>query len=91
MEWKRLSIVQRHKSRGIKTWYLRENDGGRISYRSLGTASKKTATECLQRLLVLRFALPGETFEKISIRGAMEAFLDRPNLKRNSVEHQRAL
>lgn len=86
MQWKRLSVVQRHKSRGIRTWYLRENDGGRVSYHSLGTTCKKVAEECLQRLLVLRFALPGESSQKISIKVAVNHFLDRPSLKTNSVE-----
>lgn len=86
MEWKHLSVVQRHKSRGIKTWYLRENSRGVISYRSLGTTCKKVAKECLQRLLVLRFALPGEASEKIPVKDSMNRFLDRPSLKGNSVE-----
>ena len=86
MEWKHLSVVQRHKSRGIKTWYLREKSNGVISYKSLGTTCRKVAEECLQRLLVLRFALPGESSEKISVKDSVNRFLDRPSLKGNSVE-----
>lgn len=91
MEWKRLSVVQRHKSRGIRTWYLRENSGGVISYRSLGTTCKKVAEECLQRLLVLRFAMPGEVLEGVPMEGAVREFLERPNLKMGSVEQYRRI
>ena len=91
MEWKRLSVVQRHKSRGIKTWYLRENSGGVISYRSLGTTCKRVAEECLQRLLVLRFAMPGEVLEGVPMEGAVREFLERPGLKMGSVEQYRRI
>lgn len=82
--WLRLSIVQRHKSRGIKTWYLRENDHGYISYRSLGTTQKTVAQQCLQRLLVLRFALPWETPTSIFMDPLIEKFVARPSLKAES-------
>ncbi len=80
MEWKRLSIVQRHKSRGIKTWYLREYSSGKISYKSLGTTCRRVAQECLHRLLVLRFSLPGEASAEIPLRKMMDSFLSRANL-----------
>lgn len=86
MEWKKLSIVQRHKARGIKTWYLRENFNGKISYKSLGTKNKKTAEACLQRLLVLRFAMPGEYTHTIDVEEAAKCFLSRPGLNANSAE-----
>lgn len=85
MEWKRLSIVRRHKSRGIMTWYLRENSSGRVKYKSLGTTNRKVAEECLHRLLVLRFALPGERVTSIPLNNAVEDFLARPNLCAGSI------
>jgi site-specific recombinase XerD len=86
MEWKKLSIVQRHKAREIKTWYLRENSAGRISYKSLGTKNKRTAEACLQRLLVLRFALPGEYANSVDIKEIAKRFLSRPGINANSAE-----
>ncbi|MEE0876299.1 MAG: site-specific integrase [Fibrobacteraceae bacterium] len=85
-EWNRLSIVQRHKSRGIKTWYLRENSDGKISYRSLGTKNKRTAEACLQRLLVLRFRIPGECLKTAELKEMIDKFLSRPSLKKNSID-----
>lgn len=44
---KRYSIVQRHKSRGIKTWYGRIADGPLVRYVSLGVTRKADAMEWL--------------------------------------------
>ena len=87
--WVRLSIVQRHKSRGIKTWYLRENDHGHISYHSLGTTQKSVAQQCLQRLLVLRFAFPWENSLPMDIDSLIDRFVARPSLKKESAEQYR--
>lgn len=37
------SLVQRHKSRGIKTWYVRTSNNGRESFKSTGTSVKAEA------------------------------------------------
>ncbi len=87
--WVRLSIIQRHKSRGILTWYLRENDHGRIGYRSLGTTRKSVAQQCLQRLLVLRFAFPWECSLSKDIGPMLERFCARASLKAGSAEQYR--
>lgn len=89
--WNRLSIVQRHKCRGIKVWYLRENCGGHISYRSLGTTSKSVAQQCLQRLLVLRFAMPWETGEHLDTKKLVDLFVARPSLKGDSAAQYRRI
>lgn len=89
--WLRLSIVQRHKSRGIKTWYLRENDNGRISYHSLGTTQKSVAQQCLQRLQVLRFAFPWEKGISTDMESLVESFVARPSLKKESAEQYRRI
>lgn len=87
--WVRLSIIQRHKSRGIKTWYLRENDHGHISYHSLGTTQKSVAQQCLQRLLVLRFAFPWENPQPMDMASLIDRFVARPSLKKESAEQYR--
>lgn len=89
--WLRLSIVQRHKSRGIKTWYLRENDNGHISYHSLGTIQKSVAQQCLQRLLVLRFAFPWEKSIHTDMDSLVEGFVKRPSLKKESANLYRRI
>lgn len=89
--WLRLSIVQRHKSRGIKTWYLRENDNGSVRYHSLGTTQKSVAQQCLQRLLVLRFAFPWEKSVHTDMDSLVEGFVARPSLKKESAELYRRI
>ena len=84
--WNHLSIIQRHKSRGIKVWYLRENSHGQIHYRSLGTTNKSVAQQCLQRLLVLRFALPWENPIPKDMGSLAQEFVSRPSLKKDSAE-----
>ena len=87
--WVRLSIVQRHKYRGVMTWYLRENNHGHIVYRSLGTTQKSVAQQCLQRLLVLRFAFPWEKTVSMDIVTMQKRFCERPSLKEDSAEQYR--
>lgn len=89
--WNRLSIVQRHKSRGIKTWYLRENAEGCIRYRSLGTTHKTVAEQCLQRLLVQRFVLPWEKTVPQDMDSLIDKFVARPTLKSNSADQYRRI
>ena len=44
------SISQRKKNIGITTWYLRTNAGGKVTYKSLKTKSKKEAAAKLAQL-----------------------------------------
>ena len=50
---KRYSVVQRHKSRGIRTWYGRifDMDDGSVQYVSLGVEKKKEALAWRDRII----------------------------------------
>lgn len=49
------SISQRKKNVGILTWYLRTNVGGRVTYKSLKTTSKKEAAAALAQINAQKF------------------------------------
>ena len=49
------SISQRKKNIGILTWYLRTNAGGRVTYKSLKTTSKKEASAALAQINAQKF------------------------------------
>lgn len=49
------SISQRKKNVGILTWYLRTNAGGRVTYKSLKTTSKKEAAAALAQINAQKF------------------------------------
>lgn len=51
------SIQQRHKSKGIMTWYLRTCSGGKQKFESLHTTKKGEAMQILQSLKI-RQAMP---------------------------------
>lgn len=50
------SISQRKKNVGILTWYLRTNVGGRVTYKSLKTTSKKEASAALAQISAQRYS-----------------------------------
>lgn len=59
---------QLHKSRGIKTWYLREYEDGKTRYVSLKTSSAKTAQEIVDRMNAARF-FPGTVVSELDSLG----------------------
>ena len=74
---KKFSVVQRHKSRGIKTWYGRtyDTDTGAVQYVSLGVEKKKDAMAWRDRMIGEQLSGRTVSVVDISIAGSIEAFL----------------
>lgn len=43
MDMEKYTLIQRHKSRGIRTWYIRISNEGKVSYKSTSTSVKTEA------------------------------------------------
>ena len=69
------SIVQRHKSSGIKTWYLRTYQDGKTSFKSLKTESKKQATEMLERIKLAKYLPQAVDPNDVPIVGAVDGWV----------------
>ncbi len=75
---KRYSVVQRHKSRGIKTWYGRIYDkesGQPPQYVSLGVEKKKDALAWRDRMVAEQINGTNRDGENVVIENAIESFL----------------
>lgn len=74
---KKFSVVQRHKSRGIKTWYGRiyDVDTGSVQYVSLGVEKKKDAVAWRDRMISDQLNGRSLARRNVSISEAIESFL----------------
>lgn len=74
---KRFSVVQRHKSRGIKTWYGRISDpgGGPPQYVSLGVEKKKDALKWRDQQIADELSGTRRAGESVPVSVAVEKFM----------------
>lgn len=74
---KRYSITQRHKARGIKTWYGRisDPDCGSVQYVSLGTELKKEAMAWRNRMIADSLSGNDRSDEGIPVEDSIEMYL----------------
>lgn len=74
---KRYTVVQRHKSRGLKTWYGRifDTDTGSVQYVSLGVDKKKDALVWRDRMISDQLSGNVAHGEGVSVETAVESFM----------------
>lgn len=74
---KRYSVVQRHKSRGIRTWYGRifDMDDGSVQYVSLGVEKKKEALAWRDRMITEQMTGSSGKGASVSVETAIESFM----------------
>lgn len=73
---KTYTLVQRHKSRGIKTWYVRTCTNGRESFKSTGTTNKTEAMKVFTKIVTDANAASNLAIGDIFIKDEAEAFLN---------------
>lgn len=69
------SLVQRHKGRGIKTWYIRTCVNGKDSYKSTKTTNKTEAMKVFAAFVDGKKSIIDRKFEELEIREEFERFM----------------
>lgn len=69
------SLVQKHKSRGIKTWFIRESVNGKIHFKTTKTKNKQEAQKIYAEFISKRSMAKSLVPEDIKIKDAIEAWL----------------
>ena len=89
----RTSIVQRNKSKGIYTWYVRifNTDTGETKYRSLLTDKKGEAKELLSEMLRDGTIKSATSRKRMSLKKGMELFLKDVESRNLSLHYKNTL
>lgn len=80
------TLVQRHKSRGIKTWYIRTCTNGRESFRSTGKTKKVDAMKIFSE-----FVSSGNNDKKLGDLFVHDCASEFLKIKQNSVNNETTL
>ena len=78
---KRYSVVQRHKSRGIKTWYGRifDMEDGSVQYVSLAVDKKKDAIAWRDRMISDQLTGASSHGESVPVNTAIDTYMKSTN------------